>query len=87
MWEKEGGGWERRRSKERGEGRREKGEEVGTSNTKFKNVFLEHVINICDLHKQEKRDRNARKKQLFMEIEFLKINDKINILKIAISHF
>jgi hypothetical protein len=27
LWEKEGGGWERRRSKERGEGRREKGEE------------------------------------------------------------
>jgi hypothetical protein len=27
----------------------------GTSNTKFQNDFLEHVFNVCGLHKQEKR--------------------------------
>ncbi len=60
----------------------------GTSNTKFQNDFLEHVVNVCGLHKQEKRmGQKCQKKQLFMEIEFLKICNKVNIQKIPISHF
>jgi hypothetical protein len=73
------------RKEERGEGRRERQEVLPIQNFKmfFWNMLLIYVIYI----NKKKRDRNARKKQLFMEIEFLKINDKINILKIAISHF
>jgi hypothetical protein len=92
LWEKQGGGWERRRSKERGEGRREKGEvrrerkEVLLLQN-FKMYFWNMLLIYVIYTNKKKRDRNARKKQLFIEIEFLKIYDKINILKIAISHF
>jgi hypothetical protein len=55
---------------------------------KISKCFFEHVVNICSLHKLGKKwDRSVRKKKLFMEIESLKMDEKVNIFKIAISHF
>ncbi len=60
----------------------------GTSNTKFQNVFFLEHVKICGFHKQGKKwDRSVRKKKDIMEIKSLKIYDKVNIFKIASSHF
>jgi hypothetical protein len=34
-----------------------------TSNTKFQNVFFHHVVNICSLHKKEKKMGQKCKKK------------------------
>jgi hypothetical protein len=61
----------------------------GTFNTKFQNVFFCNMllIYVVYINKKKKCDRSVRKKQLFIEIESLKIDEKVNIFKIAISHF
>ncbi len=50
----------------------------------FCNMLL---INVVHINKKKNGTRSVRKKQLFIEIESLKIDEKVNIFKIAISHF
>jgi hypothetical protein len=45
------------------------------------------LIYVVYINKKKKWDRSVRKKQLFIEIESLKKDEKVNIFKIAISHF
>ncbi len=56
-----------------------------TSNTKFQNVFLEHVVNILYVVyiNKKKMGQKCKKKQLFMEIESLTIDEKVHIFKIC----
>ena len=49
----------------------------------FCNMLLIYVVYI----NKKKRDISVRKKQLFIEIESLKIDEKVNIFKIAVFHF
>ncbi len=44
------------------------------------------LIYVVYMNKKNKWDRSVRKKQLFMEINPLKIDEKVNIFKIAIPH-
>jgi hypothetical protein len=60
----------------------------GTSNTKFQNVFCCNLLLIYVVYiNKKKMGQKCKKKQLFIEIESLKIDEKVNIFKIAISYF
>ncbi len=45
------------------------------------------LIYVVYINKKKKWDRSERKKKLFIEIESLKIDENVDIFKIAIFHF